>query len=169
MRQLQLVDVLDLVAAYKEAEYAVVLDGDALRLHVGKRADDLEAYWPAKRYGFITAWNPASRPNSDAANDAANAELARQLEAAGIARHQAHAYAPSGSWGEAGWLVVDVEDTLLDLLGRQFGQAGVLSWAFGQPARLRMLLPRPPNAGSDPHVDWAPLQPSNRRELGAMA
>lgn len=152
-RELRILDAAGLATAYAQAEYAVVLDGDALRLTVGQRADDLEAYWPAERYGFITAWNPRSVPQSDAANETANAALIARLDAIGATRQPAHAFDPEGRWREAGWLVANVDPGLLDLLGREFGQAGVLSWASGEPVRLRMLIPGP--TGADlAHVDW---------------
>lgn len=154
MRELQIVNAAELAVTYSRAEYAVVLDGDALHLRVGERASDLEAYWPAQRYGFITAWNPGSVPHSDAANETANAALVARLDAMGAARQLAHAFDKDGLWREAGWLVGNLEPSLLDLLGREFGQAGVLAWAFGEPVRLRMLMPKPADATlSD--VDWA--------------
>jgi hypothetical protein len=153
-RELRILDAAGLAAAYAMAEYAVLLDGDALRLSVGRHADDLEAYWPAQRYGFITAWNPRSAPQSDAANETATAALTARLDAIGAARHPAHAFDKDGQWREAGWLVANMEPGLLDLLAREFGQAGVLSWASGEPVRLRMLMPKP--VGNElAHVDWA--------------
>lgn len=153
MRELQIVDAAELAAAYARARYAVVLDGDALELHVGERAVDLEAYWPATRYGFITAWNPRSVPQSDSANETANAALVARLEAMGFRRHRAHAFDPRGQWREAGWVVENIDAALLDMLAREFGQAGVLAWASGEPVRLRMLLPRPAHADLSA-VDW---------------
>ena len=152
-RELRILDAAGLAAAFAQAEYAVVLDGDAIRLNVGRRADDLEAYWPAQRYGFITAWNPRSAPQSDAANETANAALVARLDAIGAARQPAHAFDKEGQWREAGWLVANVEPSLLDLLGREFGQAGVLAWAFGEPVQLRMLMPRPADVELV-NVDW---------------
>lgn len=154
MRQLQIVDAVELASAYTRANYAVVLDGDALAMQVGQRAVDVEAYWPLARYGFITAWNPASVPHSDAANESANAMLVARLDAMGLKRQPAHAWGQAGTWREAGWLVGDVEASLLDMLGREFGQAGVLAWEFGQPVRLRMLMPRPPKAPDSAVIDW---------------
>lgn len=152
-RELRILDAAEMVAAYALADYAVVLDGDAIRLAVGHRADDLEAYWPAQQYGFITAWNPRSVPQSDAANETANAALVARLDAIGAARLPAHAFDKTGQWREAGWLVANVEPTLLDLLGREFGQAGLLAWTAGDAVRLRMLLPKP--TGIDIlDVDW---------------
>lgn len=155
MRELQIVDAVELAIAYARAEYALVLDGDGLLLHVGSLARDVEAYWPARRYGFITAWNPASVPHSDAANETANAALVARLDAIGVQRQPAHAFGKDGLWCETGWLVADLEEPLLDLLGREFSQAGVLSWTAGEPVRLRMLMPRPPNAPAMEWTDWA--------------
>ena len=154
VRELQIVNATELALAYVRAEYAVVLDGDALRLHVREQARDLEAYWPARRYGFITAWNPGSVPHSDAANETANATLVARLDAIGARRLPAHAFDKNGQWREAGWLVGDVEESLLDLLGREFGQAAVLSWTFGEPVRLRMLMARPAGVLL-PDVEWS--------------
>lgn len=154
MRELQIVDAAELAAAYAQAQYAVVLDGDALRLHVGRTTRDLEAYWPAQRYGFITAWNPGSAPHSDAANETANAALVARLDAIGARRLPAHAFDRNGEWREAGWLVAGVDEALLDLLAREFGQAGVLAWGSGEPVRLRMLMPRPAHSALE-YVDWA--------------
>ncbi|QSX78097.1 DUF3293 domain-containing protein [Agrilutibacter solisilvae] len=155
MRALRIVDALELAAAYAGAEYAVVMDGDALPLRVGRPASDLEAYLPARSYALITAWNPASIPHSDAANESANAALVARLDAAGIARQPAQGYSSDGQWREPGWLLFDVGEMGLDLLAREFGQAGVLAWSHGQPVRLRMQLSRPERADELSCVDWA--------------
>lgn len=166
MRELQLVDVMDLVAAYKDARYAAIVDGDALRLPLGRRAVDLEAYWPARRYGFITGWNPASVPQTDVANAAAHAALTARLDLADVPRLPAQAQDHEGLWAEIGWLVADMEDAALDRLGRDFGQAAVLAWPGGGPVRLRMLVPRPLRAPDDPLVEWAPAPGGTERPPG---
>ncbi|HEY0662238.1 MAG TPA: DUF3293 domain-containing protein [Lysobacter sp.] len=155
MRELQIVDAAELATAYAAAEYAVLLDGDALRLRVGEPASDLEAYWPAQRYAFITAWNPASMPHPDSANEAADAELVARLDAARTQRHAAWAQDPEGEWREPGWLLADLDGEVADLLARDFGQAAVLTWQRGEPVRLRMLMPRPAGARSCDYTDWA--------------
>jgi hypothetical protein len=154
MRALRIVDAAELAAAYARAHYAVVLDGDALALRVGETADDLEAYWPMRRYGFITAWNPGSIPHSDAANDAANLALVARLDAMGVTRQPAHAFDETGDWREVGWVIADIDEARLDQLARDFGQAGVLSWSFGERVRLRMLMPRPPRPVLEGWIDW---------------
>jgi len=155
MRELQIVDATELADTYAAAEYAVVLDGDALSLQVGQPASDLEAYWPAQGYVFITAWNPASTPHSDTANEAADAELVARLDAAGVQRQPAWAQDPGGDWREPGWLLADLDETTVDLLAREFGQAGVLAWQRGEPVRLRMLLEKPPGAPASEFTEWA--------------
>lgn len=151
---LQIVDAEELARAYAAAEYAVALDGDTLPLSVGEPAGDLEAYWPASRYAFITAWNPASEPASDAANEAADARLVTQLDAAGAARQPAWAQDGQRGWREPGWLLADIDDHVVDVLAREFGQAGVLTWNRGEPVRLRMMIARPAESCRCPHTDW---------------
>lgn len=143
MRALQVVNAAELAAAYARAGYQVLLDGDVLPLQVGRPACDLEAYWPAERYAFITAWNPASTPHSDTANAAADALLVDQLDARGIRRQPAWAESPDGAWREPGWLIADVDRSNCDRLAQEFGQAGLLYWTRGEPVRLRMLVERP--------------------------
>lgn len=143
MRELQVVDATELAAAYAAAHYAVVLDGDTVPLRVGHPASDLEAYCPAQRYVFITAWNPASEPHSDTANETADALLVAQLDAIGVQRHVAWSECPDGQWREPGWLLADIDGPTTGLLAQEFGQAAVLDWQRGQPVRLRMLVERP--------------------------
>ena len=158
MRELQVVDASELATAYATARYAVRLDGDVLPLQVGRPAGDLEAYWPAERYTFITAWNPASEPHSDGANQTADALLVGQLDSIGARRHAAWAEGPDGEWHEPGWLLADLDSAAVDRLAREFGQAGVLAWRRGEPVRLRMLIERPRDARREDRAtaftDW---------------
>ena len=126
MRELQIVDAAELASAYAAAEYVVVLDGDAFPLRVGEPALDLEAYAPASRYAFITAWNPASQPRSDTANEAADALLVAQLETLGATRHPAWAQDIAGRWREPGWLVADLDASTVLRLAEEFGQREIL-------------------------------------------
>ncbi|GAB2618302.1 DUF3293 domain-containing protein [Novilysobacter erysipheiresistens] len=158
MRELQVVDASELATAYAVARYAVRLDGDTLPLRVGEPAPDLEAYWPAECYTFITAWNPASEPHSDDANQTADALMVAQLDAAGVQRLAAWAEDPDGEWREPGWLLADMDNDLVDRLAHEFGQAGVLRWRRGEPVRLRMLVERPRDSDVPAEVadftDW---------------
>ncbi len=154
MRELRVVNAAELAAAYAVADYSVLLDGEALPVRVGQPAADLEAYWPAQCYLFITAWNPASEPRSDTANATADALLVGQLDESGVSRQPAWAESPDGNWREPGWLLADLEPSRCVRLAQEFGQAGVLSWERGQPVRLRMLLARPPDAAASNCIDW---------------
>ena len=142
MRELQVVNAAELAHAYAVAQYAVRLDGDVLPLRVAEPATDLEAYWPARRYAFITAWNPASQPPSDTTNQVADAELVARIDALGADRQAAWAEDGRGQWRESGWLVADLDLSSTEQLAREFGQAAVLAWQRGEPVRLRMLLGR---------------------------
>lgn len=158
MRIYRVVNAAELASAYASAIYSVALDGDTVRLHVGQPASDLEAYWPARNYVFLTAWNPASQPHSEGANQTADGLLVGELDAAGLARLAACAESPDGQWREPGWLLADADDHLVDRLAGEFGQAGVLSWRSGEPVRLRMLVGRPqPARLTEPvarYTDW---------------
>ncbi len=160
MRELHVVDAIELARAYGVADYSVKLDGDTLPLRVGEPATDLEAYWPAQRYIFITAWNPASRPHSESTNRNADASLVAQIDAMGVPRQAACAQGGSGGWSEPGWLVADLELASAERLAREFGQAAILAWQRGEPVRLRMLMQRP-RSGPDlsaqraaEYTDW---------------
>lgn len=155
MHELRIVDAAELATAYAAAEYVVVLDGDPLPLRVGEPARDLEAYVPASRYSFITAWNPASEPRSDAANEAADALLVAQLDTLGASRHAGWAQDAAGRWREPGWLVAGLDESAVLRLAQEFGQAGVLDWEAGEPVRLRMLAPRP-EGDEVAHTEWIP-------------
>lgn len=154
MREIQIVDAGELAAAFAQADYAVRLDGDTFRLKVGKLAGDMEAYWPAQRYAFITAWNPASQPQSDAINQRADSSLVAQLKAIGASHQPAWAEDATGDWREIGWLVAGLEPHMLDALAHEFGQAAVLHWEAGQPVRLKMYVQRPTLTPPVAHIDW---------------
>ena len=154
MREFQVVDAPQLAAAYAEAEYVVEHGGQALRVQVGQAATDLEASLPATRYAFITAWNPASTPLSDPDNRLADARLVARLEGLGLARRPAWAQSPDGRWREPGWLLLDASSAQVLELAREFGQAGVLDWARGEPVSLYMLASCPPPVPETAATRW---------------
>lgn len=143
MRTLKVVDAIELATAYAAARYGVRVDGAEFPLLVGERAGRLESHWPARSYAFITAWNPASEPRPDDANQEADAQLVARLEALGIQREPAWAEGPDGKWHEPGWLLADMDVPTASALGDSLGQAAILAWDSGQPVTLRMLAPGP--------------------------
>lgn len=144
MRELRVVDAMELATAYAAARYVVLQDRQEHLLQVCRHATALETACPAARYAFITAWNPASDPRPDDANEAADARLVARLDALGLRRVPARAQSPDGRWGEPGWLLCDAPLARVLGLAREFGQAGVLCWAGGEPVQLYMLAGRPP-------------------------
>ena len=149
-----------------------MLDGDALQLRVGERAagsggvlagtalcvhHGLESgFDPAfghrqrdrRRWPWCRSWMPSAWPVSPHTPTTTD-----------------------GEWREPGWLVMDLdEQRCSNLLAREFGQAGVLDWAFGEPVRLRMLLPSPRAHGAAAHIDWVPEPaPATRLKPSAIA
>ena len=159
MQRYQLIDAAQLVAAYAHAHYGARLDGTDLPMRVGSPARELEARWPAQRYVFITAWNPASLPRPDAANHDADTRLVARLDAAGTARLAAWAQDADGLWREPGWLLADVGVDEGVALARAFDQAGILTGQRGQPLRLRMIAARPAelpvSTDAEACIDWS--------------
>ncbi|WP_386669758.1 DUF3293 domain-containing protein [Lysobacter korlensis] len=154
MQEFQIVDATDLARAYAAADYAVELDGRTVALRVGEFATELESSLTARRYAFITAWNPASSPRAGRENEVADGQLRERLDGHGAKRIPAWAQAPDGRWREQGWMVLDLPAGDLDTLARDFGQAGTLQWARGEPVCLRMMMAAPMQAAEMPCVDW---------------
>ncbi|WP_189452925.1 DUF3293 domain-containing protein [Cognatilysobacter bugurensis] len=149
-----IVDTLELARTYAAARYGATVQGQPIALHVGVPAVELERAWPSERYAFLTAWNPASQPQSRKANDRADEALRARLDEAGVARVGAWAEASDGGWYEPGWLAHGLSLETLDALAREFGQAGTLSWMHGEPVHLRMVVPRPASTAGLRWVDW---------------
>ena len=143
MRTFKVVDAVELATSYAAAQYGVRVDGEEFPLHVGERAAGLESRWPARSYAFITAWNPASDPRPDDANQQADARLVARLQEMGIQRQSAWAEGPDGNWHEPGWLLCNIDVPTAAALGDSLGQAAILAWESSQPVTLRMLAPGP--------------------------
>lgn len=143
-----------LAAAWTAARYFVAVGNRDWLFAVGQPATDIERQLMAQRYLFITAWNPQSGIQPHDANLAADQCLQARLVRAGLRHYPALACDAHGDAMERGWLVLDAPLPLSDELGREFGQGGTLAWSQGEPARLRMLWPRPPGAFDDGYTDW---------------
>ena len=148
MRELKIVDATELANAYAAADYVVAIDGDTLPLRVGQPAIDLEAYWPASRYAFITAWNPRSRPRPAASNRAAHSRLLADLDRLGL-RHLPHRGAdPARTWQpEEGLFVLDAPLPTAITLATTYQQNAVVAVTIGEPARLVLTELLPVDAG----------------------
>ncbi len=148
-------DPAALAAVYAHARYGVPEAGSAGDMHVGTEACALEAALRARRYAFITAWNPDSGTQTRQDNDRADGELAAELDRRRVRRLRAYAQDEKGGHHEDGWLVLELPLAELDRLARSFGQDGVLYWLAGDPVRLRLYHDAPANAASMLWIDWA--------------
>jgi hypothetical protein len=108
----------ELRASYLATEVFVELDGELL--------DAPEA---ARRLGtplfVLTAHNPASVILDDAVNDARNAVLLDQIEAAGLTVYPAIGKSPDGSWFEPGFALSGADLATAIDLGREHGQNAI--------------------------------------------
>lgn len=146
-------DPVELARAFASARYRVELGGDPVEFGVGECPAEVERRLPAPYYAFITAWNPDAESQPVPENAQSDDVLASRLESLGMDYRRTWAQAPDGGHREAGWLIAGLDAERADRLGRDFDQAGILSWVAGEPVRLHMLIPRP--AGADLQwVDW---------------
>ena len=118
---------------FVEAEYYAA----GVRLRVGERPPaQVRALAPAG--GLVTAWNPWGERCDEAANRQADARLQARLRALALPHWPGRCRSPDGRWDEPGWLLGIADTAALDALADAFGQRGVLAWAVGREARLRL-------------------------------
>ena len=145
----------ELAVAYACAHYFVTIGHREWLFGVGQLASDIERQLGAASYSFITAWNPAPHAASVDENMEADLRLQARLKQTGHVHHSALGSNAQGGAVEYGWVVLDMSADDSDALAREFAQAGLLFWRHGEPVRLRMLWPRPPDIADDAHTDWA--------------
>jgi hypothetical protein len=116
--------------AFASTDYRVRSPAGFIVLKVGRRSPAL-ALWPRhpgqRGSVLVTAWNPAGRRRSLAANRAAQRRLQQRLRAWGIKGWPAVARDPKGLWpDEHGVLLFGVAPAQAAQLGRALGQRAVL-------------------------------------------
>jgi hypothetical protein len=124
----------ELMDAYRRTRY-LAGDGGAFAT-VGRRSGSIDALLAAHgaRSGvFVTAWNPGSRTQDEAANRAANARLQAELAPW---RHLPHEGVGDGGWREEGFFVLDLPEGTAVELARRFGQVAIVAVLRAEPARL---------------------------------
>jgi hypothetical protein len=122
--------------AYRRTLYRA---GDVVA-RVGRRSGSADAWITrhgAHEAGFITAWNPMSRPMPPRWNQAAQARLRHDLRAAPQARGEG----ALGRWREE-MLLVALRLAALRRLARRHRQAAVVWLRRGRPATLVWTLGR---------------------------
>lgn len=147
-------DALALARAFAGAHYRAELGGDPVPFRVGAPAPEIERRLPASSYAFITAWNPDAERQPVDENARDDDALVARLQASGAEFRRTWAEDAEGGHREAGWLVAGLDPSRADALGREFDQAGILTWLAGTPVRLHMLVPAPGSRADLPHVDW---------------
>lgn len=132
-----------LLAAYRATDYRVRLPRGgwaAIRIdHALPPA--LLALSGNRPWGFITAWNPHSRPLSLARNRAAQRMLLAALRTLPQTTQvrTGVGVSPDGRWREASLWVVGPSVATLDELAQRFGQFGYVHGEASSPARLRLV------------------------------
>lgn len=151
--------ISNLLHAYLAADYRWQHDADWHDLRIGLPAPGPElVHGDATGFAVLSAWDPQSVPRPEPVNRRADQSLHDALLASGKIFVPAFSSAPDRSWREPSWMVMDLPMDDLDLLGRRFGQLGMLTWQRGQAVRLRMMAARPDRL-DDPFellgfVDW---------------
>ena len=129
-------------AAWHATAYVVCLDAvqwPAIRIDAPLPAA-LQAVVGNQAWGFITAWNPHSRPRAEDENLAAQRELLALLQghAEQVALYPAIGIGVDG-WYEPSLFVVGPSCATLDVVATRFGQAAYVYGVGNAPARLRLL------------------------------
>lgn len=135
------------------ADVSLAIGSTLVPFAVGKTAPAVERRWPAQRYLFISAWNPAAMPVTAPQNQLADTRLQQHLRQRDLAMQAASACDGNGGHHESGWLVLQASVSQADRLARAFGQGGVLVWDAGQAVRLRMMWPKPTSAPDHVYID----------------
>jgi molybdenum cofactor cytidylyltransferase len=128
-----------LASAYRASAYSIADAAGTAIARIDQAAPEIDAL--LARHGaasgtFITAWNPASRPQDPAVNRAAGIGLAKEIEAMGYKTLPGRAEGSDPAWTEDGLLVLDIPPETALRLAEAAGQNAVVLLARGVPARL---------------------------------
>ncbi len=130
----------ELLAAYAQAIYRVDAEPEPIFLQVGEKSPALERWLAARgarRFAFVSAANPGSRPLPDAENQRRHQQLAERVSRIGLPAIGGESYeATSGGWREASLLVCGVDRETAVALARDFGQVALLYGEIGGPVEL---------------------------------
>ncbi|TVP85057.1 MAG: DUF3293 domain-containing protein [Thioalkalivibrio sp.] len=128
-----------LLAAYRAAEYVTPVGGRVCRFQVDRPTPAplgawLDAEGPA---GWLSAFNPGSRPLPILENLERHQALWDRLQDEGLTASAGYAADPAGVWpDETSLLVFAIGLARLNRLALEFGQLAFLWLEPGEPARL---------------------------------
>lgn len=128
----------ELLKAYCRSAYRVRLPpGGAATIRIGEPLPvALRSFAGNRDWGFFTAWNPRSQPQSPEANRKAQRRLLADLRAdAALAIHPALGLGTEG-WREPSFWIVGIAPDALERLGERYGQN---AWLFGHGAGVAQL------------------------------
>src|SRR5690242_21823418 len=129
-----------LLAAYCRSAYRVRLpSGGAATIRVGEPLPvRLQPLAEDRDWGFLTAWNPRSRPQPPALNRKAQRRLLADLRAdASLEAYPAMGQGTDG-WREPSFWIVGIGPDALERLGDRYGQNAWLAGHGAGPAELRL-------------------------------
>lgn len=130
----------ELRAAYTRAIYRADLEPEPVYLRVGEPSPALDRWLAAqgaRRFAFVSAANPGSRPLSEAENKRRHLALVECVQKSGLKCVAGESYeAASGGWREASLLVCGIERQAAIALARDFGQVALLLGEAGAAVEL---------------------------------
>lgn len=134
----------ELMAAYIATQFEAETPEGLIVLRIGQRTEALRRLYQVTRTqsaAYITAFNPASIPQTEERNRSAHAELLRSVNAAGYRHYEGLGRDPTGQWpAERSVLVLGISEQEACTLGRQHGQAAIVIAAADAVPRLIWLM-----------------------------
>jgi hypothetical protein len=119
----------ELLVAYRATDYVVFVESE-VHVHVDRTSPQVESMMRdigARSAVIVTAWNPFSRPLSDAENDSRNELLRQRIAQLGLQSLSAEGRDPSGQWkAEQSFLAFDVSTDMVDSMLVEFEQNAVV-------------------------------------------
>ena len=123
---------------YQATVYSATTPDGILLIRPGRRnhlLDNVLTAFRAKRWAFITAYNPGSIPMSDAINEAAHIELCRMLMRKGLVFFEGEG-SSEGYPSEKSVLVLGIGRDKAKKLGRKFTQYAIVVGKRGDSAKV---------------------------------
>jgi hypothetical protein len=142
-----------LLAAYRAAEYVVPIGSRICRFRIGEPVSEplgrrLDEHGAA---GWVSAFNPCSRPLPLLENLQRHQRLWQHLRAEGLAALVGYSADPEGRWpDETSLLVPEITVERLNQLALNYGQLAFLWLEPGQPPRMWLAHPDGPRPDQPP-------------------
>jgi len=128
-----------LIEAYRTTRF-VAYDGQhEITVRIDERSPEVDALldrYGARSGSFITAWNPRSKPQSRAMNDAAAKRLAAVVAAAGYPALPHKGISADGAWFEEGLFAIGIPVDRAIAIAAEFRQNAITVIDRGSVGRL---------------------------------